>query len=241
VAALKAEVNATKTALATEVALKLGGGATVDATLPRFTGDVTCYVDDATGDVVGLQFGSSAPLCSTAGTPRTFAVPADGYVADVKVAVDKETGLLGELVFIVKSNSSLSPTAVFSCGTKGGLPVSVTPKASALSSVSAACKPVSQGRRLHQVSGLALDPASLSVVVTTVGAPAESGKSVPLVSCTRVVTSSITATPTFSSTVQLAVSLVGGGGGGAGLYTGSPSLSAVSGKMRENECTTGIR
>ena len=68
VAALKAEVNTTKTALATEVALKLGGGATVDASLPRFTGDVTCFVDDTTGDVVGLQLGSSAPQCSTAAT-----------------------------------------------------------------------------------------------------------------------------------------------------------------------------
>jgi hypothetical protein len=86
VATLKGELNATKAALATEVALKLGGGATFDGTLPRFVGSVTCYVDDATGDVVGLQLGPNAPLCSTAGTPRSFAVPADGYIADVKVA-----------------------------------------------------------------------------------------------------------------------------------------------------------
>ena len=155
-ATLKAELNATKAALATEVTLNLGGGATFDGTLPRFVGSVTCYVDDATGDVVGLQLGSDAPLCSTAGTPRSFAVPADGYIADVKVAVDKETDLIGELVFVVKSNSSLVPTDVISCGKKGGLPVSVTPKASALSSVGAACKPVSQGRRLQQASGVAL-------------------------------------------------------------------------------------
>ena len=174
VAALKAEVNATKTALATEVALKLGGGATVDATLPRFTGDVTCYVDDATGDVVGLQFGSSAPLCSTAATPRSFAVPADGYIADVKVVVDKATGLVGELAFIVKSSASLVPTNVVTCGTRGGVGVSVMPKLAALAGVTASCKPAQSGRRLHQAggSGLALDPVSLSVTATTVNAPA---------------------------------------------------------------------
>ena len=173
-AALKAEVNATKTALATDVALKLGGGATVDATLPRFTGDVTCYVDDATGDVVGLQLGSSAPLCSTAGTPRTFAVPTDGYIADVKVVVDKATGLVGELTFVVKSNASLVPTNVVTCGTHAGVGVSAMPKLAALAGVTAACKPAQSGRRLHQAggSGLALDPVSLSVTATTVNAPA---------------------------------------------------------------------
>jgi hypothetical protein len=177
VAALKAEVNATKTALATEVALKLGGGATVDATLPRFTGDVTCYMDDATGDVVGLQLGSapalcgSAPaLCSTAGTPRTFAVPADGYIADVKVVVDKATGLVGELAFIVKSNASLVPTNVVTCGTHGGVGVSVMPKLSALAGLTASCKPAQSGPQA--ALGLAIDPAALSVSVTTVNAPA---------------------------------------------------------------------
>ena len=144
-AALKAEVNATKTALATDVALKLGGGATVDATLPRFTGDVTCYVDDATGDVVGLQFGFSAPLCSSAGTPRRFAVPADGYIADVKVVVDKATGLVGELTFVVKSNASLVPTNVVTCGTRGGVGVSVMPKLAALAGMTASCKPAQSG------------------------------------------------------------------------------------------------
>ena len=173
VATLKAEVNATKSALATEVALKLGV-ATVDATLPRFVGGATCYVDDATGDVVGLQFGSSAPLCSTAGTPRTFAVPTDGYIADVKVAVDKATGLVGELAFVVKSNASLVPNNVVTCGTHGGVGVSVMPKLAALAGVTASCKPAHSGRRLHQAggSGLALDPVSLSVVATTVNAPA---------------------------------------------------------------------
>ena len=177
-AALKFEVNATKTALATEVALKLGGGATVDATLPRFTGDVTCYVDDATGDVVGLKLGSSAPLCSTAGTARSFNVPHeghDGHIADVKVAVDKATGLVGGLTFVVKTNdSALIPTNVVTCGTRGGVGVSIMPKLAALAGVTASCKTAQSGRRLHQAggSGLALDPVSLGVTATTVNAPA---------------------------------------------------------------------
>jgi len=136
---------------------------------------VTCYVDDATGDVVGLQFGSSAPLCSTAGTPHSFAVPADGYIADVKVVVDKATGLVGELAFIVKSSASLVPINVVTCGTRGGVGVSVMPKLAALAGVTATCKPAQSGRRLHQAApGLAIDPAALSVFVTTVNAPAGS-------------------------------------------------------------------
>ena len=180
VAALKAELNATKTALATEVALKLGGGATVDATLPRFTGDVTCYVDDATGDVVGLQLGSSAPLCSTDGTPRSFAVPADGYIADVKVLVDKATGLVGQLAFIVKSNASLVPTNVVTCGTvAGGLPVPLMPKLAALASLNAACAPPrAAGRRLAQATSF-IDPATVRVTVTMLSAPTGGGVTPP--------------------------------------------------------------
>lgn len=142
--------------------------ATVDAAAARFTGIVTCYVDDATGDVAGLQLDSGAPLCSTAGTPRSFAVPADGYIANVKVAVDKETGAVGELVFFVKSNDTLLPSNVFSCGKKGGLAVSATPKLSALVSAGGLCKSVAtKGRRLNQAINL-LDPASLRWNVTTV-------------------------------------------------------------------------
>ena len=174
VATLKAELNATEAALATEVALKLGG-ATVNGTLPRFVGDVTCYVVEATGDVVGLQVGSTTPLFSTAGKPRTFAVPADGYISDVKVAVDKATGLVGELAFIVKSNASMVLTNIVTCGTHGGVGVSVMPKLSALSSVGAACVGSSSSglnRRLHQyANGLAINPATLNVVATTIGAP----------------------------------------------------------------------
>ena len=182
VATLKAELNATKAALATEVALKLGGGATFDGTLPRFVGSVTCYVDDATGDVVGLQLGSDAPLCSTAGQTRTFAVPADGYISDVKVAVDKATELVGGLAFVVKSNASMVPTNIVTCGTHGGVGVSVMPKLSALAGVTAACKPAQSGRRLHQAGGsglAALDPASLGVTATTVNAPAGSNTPTP--------------------------------------------------------------
>ena len=165
VAALNAKLNATKNVLSTEVALKMGGGATVDAMLPRFVGTVTCYVDDATGDVVGLQLGSSAPLCSTAGAPRSFTVPADGYIADIKVAVDKATGLVGELAFVVKSNASMVPTNVVTCGTRGGLGVSVMPKLAALAGAMApACKCTPADRPV-------LDPAGLNGRVTTINAP----------------------------------------------------------------------
>ena len=64
--------------MVSEVELKMLAGVTKDTTLLRFTGAVTCYLDPATGDVVGLQFGTAAPLCTNTGTTRTFTVPADG-------------------------------------------------------------------------------------------------------------------------------------------------------------------
>lgn len=70
-------LNATKAALATELALKAGGVAIVNAELARFTGNVTCFMD-AAGLVVGLQLGVDPPLCSSAGaTARRFVVPSD--------------------------------------------------------------------------------------------------------------------------------------------------------------------
>ena len=62
----------------TKALASLKSGAAVDAAAPRFTGTVTCFIDEATGDVVGLQLGNQPPLCSTAGTPRSFVVPANG-------------------------------------------------------------------------------------------------------------------------------------------------------------------
>lgn len=170
--ALITSLNTTKHAIKDQVDLKLTSATTFDASAPRFVGRVVCFLDDATGDVVGLQMGWAPPLCSR-GTPRSFAVPSDAYLADIKVAVDKETDQIGELVFIVKTNGSPTPTSIFSCGKKGGLPVTITPPMSAVSRVSAACKPASQGgrrRRLAQGSGLALDPGALSVVATAVDA-----------------------------------------------------------------------
>ena len=168
VTALATKLNTTKRAIVDQVALKLKPPVSVDPAALRFTGTVTCFVDDATGDVAGLQLGTAPPLCSTAGTRRSFAVPSDSYVSDLKVAVDKDTGLVGEFVFTVKSNNTLKPTTVFSCGKKGGLPVSVVPKMSALASVSGGCK--APGLSIDPAA-LTIDPAALSVGVTTVNAP----------------------------------------------------------------------
>lgn len=171
---LAASINITKNAIVDQVALKLKP-ATVDAAAPRYTGTVTCFVDDATGDVAGLQLGTAPALCSATGTAHSFVVPADGYIADVKVAVDKATGLVGELVFVVASNSKLTPAQVFSCGKKGGLAVSVTPKLSAVSSVGAGCKAApAGGRRLTQAIQL-LDPTAMTWTVTTVKVCRERG------------------------------------------------------------------
>ena len=147
----------------------------------RFTGTVTCYVDDATGDVVGLQFGAAPALCTNAGVPRSFVVPADGYIADMKIAVDPKTALIGEAAFVVKSNSSLLPTNVVTCGKKGLLGANVLPKMTAFSSATGACRPAagSNGRRLSQGGVVGLDPRSLRVNVTTVPAGAIGGGNSP--------------------------------------------------------------
>ena len=178
--AVAAKLNATATAVAAAVDLsKLSGAVVVDPAAPKFTGSITCYVDDATGLVAGLQLGAAPVLCSSAGAKRAFAVPADGYVSNVKVAVDPKTGLVGQMLFTVKSNSSLLPTNVVTCGTVAGAPVSILPKLSALSTLSATCAPAPAGpagRRLAQAAPF-IAPGSLRATVTTLAAAG--GSAVP--------------------------------------------------------------
>jgi hypothetical protein len=213
-----ATLNATKNAVAAEVQLKTLAGVTTDATLARFTGTVTCYLDDATGDVVGLQFGFAAPLCTNTGTTRTFTVPADGYIASMKVAVDPKTDWIGQVAFTIKSNSSLAPTNVITCGSRGVVGVDVMPKLTALASVSGACRPASAaGRRLAQ-SAVGLDPASLRISVTSIAA---ADGAVPLVSCLKTVTDQLVlAASPFFVPIQMTVTAVGGGGGAGGNING---------------------
>ena len=213
-----AALNATKTAVVSEVELKMLAGVTKDTTLARFTGAVTCYLDAATGDVVGLQFGSADPLCTNSGTTRAFTVPADGYISSMKVAVDPKTDWVGQVAFVVKSNSSLVPTNVVTCGSRGAVGVDVMPKLTALASVSGACRPASAaGRRLAQ-STVGLDPASLKVNVTSIAAPGGGGAAPgPLVSCVKTVTDQLVlAASPFSVPVQMTVTAVGAGGGAGG-------------------------
>lgn len=171
------DLNATKAALGATLDLKVGDHDVVDAAAARFAGQITCYDDPATGDVVGLRLGAAeAPLCSSAGTPRSFDIAADEYVAAFTVSVDKATGLVGSLTFVIKSDASKLAARIVSCGTQGvGLGADIMPPLSALSAVSATCKPIASGRRrLQQAPGLAIDPASLSVTVTTLTALAGS-------------------------------------------------------------------
>jgi len=107
------------------------------------------------------------PLCAR---------PHISYIADVKVAIDKATSRVGEMVFVVKTNDTkLLPASVFSCGTPSlhgrrlaqlaSVPISVMPPLTALSSMGGSC--VSLG-----VAGLAIDPTGLAPTVTSPGAPA---------------------------------------------------------------------
>ena len=138
-------------------------------------------MDDTTGDVVGLQFGTAPVLCTNAGVPRSFVVPADGYIADMKIAVDPKTALIGEAAFIVKSNSSLVPTNVVTCGKRGLFGANVLHKLTAFSSATGACRAAAgpNGRRLSQGGVVGLDPRSLRVNVTTVPAGAIGGSISP--------------------------------------------------------------
>lgn len=88
------------------------------------------------------------------------------YIANIKVATDKSTSLVGQLTFVVKANNTKLPlpSNIVSCGTQGGLSFSAVPPLGAVSSVSGSC--IGAG-----LSGLAIDPASFAPTVTTVGAP----------------------------------------------------------------------
>lgn len=164
-----AKLNATKAAVSAAAALTTA--AVVDPTAPKFTGTVTCYVNDA-GLVAGLQMGAAPALCSTAGAARSLSVPPDAHISSVKLAVDP-AGFVGQLVFTVKSNTSLVPTNIVTCGSKGGAPIPLTPALSALSSLTASCAlltPAAIGRRLEAAPMEAMVAGTVRLTATTLAA-----------------------------------------------------------------------
>ena len=87
-------------------------------------GDLRCFVDPATGQLVGLEQSGSA-ACSTGGD--VVVVPtSSGYVSQIMVAYTYDGLFVGRLVFDLRANATAKPMS-YSCGSAGGKAVEVLP------------------------------------------------------------------------------------------------------------------
>jgi hypothetical protein len=91
--------------------------------------DLRCFVDPATGQLVGLEQAGSV-ACSTASD--VVAVPtatsaAGTYISQIKLAYTYDGAFVGRLVFYLKANATARESVAYTCGSAGGKAVDLLP------------------------------------------------------------------------------------------------------------------
>ena len=80
-------------------------------------GDLRCFVDPSTGQLVGLEQGGAA-ACSTSGD--VVVVPtSSGYISQIQLAYTYDGKYVARLIFDLKANATAEPVS-YSCGSAGG-------------------------------------------------------------------------------------------------------------------------
>lgn len=87
-------------------------------------GDLKCFVDPTTGQLVGLEQ-SGAAACSTSGS--VVSVPTStSYISQLKLAYTYDGLFVGRLVFYLKASATAKPVP-YTCGSAGGKAVNLLP------------------------------------------------------------------------------------------------------------------
>ena len=73
---------------------------------PAAVSDLKCFVDPATGQLVGLEQGGGTVLCSTAASVVVVPTSTAGYISQVKLAYAYDGALVGRLIFELKANAT---------------------------------------------------------------------------------------------------------------------------------------
>ena len=73
---------------------------------PAAVSDLKCFVDPATGQLVGLEQGGGTVSCSTAASVVVVPTSTAGYISQVKLAYAYDGALVGRLIFELKANAT---------------------------------------------------------------------------------------------------------------------------------------
>ena len=154
--------------------------------------DLRCFVDPATGQLVGLEQAGSV-ACSTASdvvVVPTATSAAGAYISQVKLAYTYDGAFVGRLVFYLKANATAKESVAFACGSAGGKAVELLPNGAdfAVTTLNVGCAalPVSSsGRRLRAAAltsgpGLGLSAGNFGVVAAPLDVLPVSASGVPL-------------------------------------------------------------
>jgi hypothetical protein len=139
---------------------------------PSPAGDLRCFVDPATGQLLGLEQSVTA-ACSVASDVVVVVPMSTGsYISQVKLAYTYDGAFVGRLVFELKDNAT-SKAVSYTCGSAGGKAVSLLPsdRDYAVSRLVVGCAPLPAidggsgggGRRLQAAPGLGLSAGSFGV------------------------------------------------------------------------------
>ena len=129
--------------------------------------DIRCFVDPATGQLVGLQQ-AAVTKCSTSGDAVVIPI-SSGYISQIKLAYTYDGLFVGRLVFEMKANATAKPVS-YTCGSAGGKAVDLLPDSNdyIVTKIGAQCAPLSKTVGLWAqsfiVSAAPLPPAP---IVTT--------------------------------------------------------------------------
>ena len=130
--------------------------------------DIRCFVDPATGQLVGLQQ-AAVTKCSTSGDAVVIPI-SSGYISQIKLAYTYDGLFVGRLVFEMKANATAKPVS-YTCGSAGGKAVDLLPDSNdyIVTKIGAQCAPLSKTVGLWAqsfivsaapLSSLPVDPAS---------------------------------------------------------------------------------
>ena len=73
---------------------------------PTAVSDLKCFVDPATGQLVGLGQAGGAVSCSTAASVVVVPTSTAGYISQVKLAYTYDGTFVGRLIFELKANAT---------------------------------------------------------------------------------------------------------------------------------------
>ena len=139
---------------------------------PSPAGDLRCFVDPATGQLLGLEQSGTAACSVASDVVVVVPLSTGSYISQVKLAYTYDGAFVGRLVFELKADATAKAVS-YTCGSAGGKAVSLLPsdRDFVVTKVAVGCAPLpaidggigGSGRRLQASLSLGLSAGSFGV------------------------------------------------------------------------------